>query len=202
MMSATIDFPGPRRESPADSAPIARVALKATGAARGLLDGAWWPRSRDLLSELPALVDVLDPAWARITHIAVNPEHWPVIPRKIPVHGHVVKAGWFTPELDPHKLLLLSYSVGRWDLLVIPPQTDAAAAARLMAAATAGTGPPLTASELIAAEEGLGGTPAAVRSRDVGAPEETPEEAWEYEGGAPSFRVGVPARPSRLLVGM
>ncbi|MFD9483076.1 DUF5994 family protein [Streptomyces sp. NPDC059991] len=197
-MSATIDLPGPRRESPADSAPTARVALKATGAARGLLDGAWWPRSRDLLSELPALIDVLDPAWARITRIAVNPQYWPTIPRKIPVHGHVVKAGWFTPELDPHKLLLLSYSVGRWDLLVIPPRADAAAAARLMAAATAGTGPPLTASALIAAEEGLRGTTAAGRSRDADAP----EEAWEYEGGAPSLRVGVPARPSRLLVGM
>ncbi|MFE4967249.1 DUF5994 family protein [Streptomyces sp. NPDC056660] len=25
------------------------------------LDGAWWPRSRDLPSELSALADVLDP---------------------------------------------------------------------------------------------------------------------------------------------
>ncbi|MFC0842898.1 DUF5994 family protein [Streptomyces noboritoensis] len=197
-MSATIDLPGPRRQSPADPAPTARLALKPANTARGLLDGAWWPRSRDLLSELPALIDVLDPTWARITRIAVNPRHWPVIPRKIPVHGHVVKAGWFTPELDPHKMLLLSYSVGRWDLLVIPPQTDEATAARLMAAATTATGPPLTASALIAAERGPGATPTTGRSRDA----DEPEQAWEYEGGAPTIRVDVPARPSRLLVGM
>ncbi|MFI1100587.1 DUF5994 family protein [Streptomyces melanogenes] len=192
-MSATIDLPGPRRLSPADPAPTARLALKAAGAPRGLLDGAWWPRSRDLLSELPALIDVLDPTWARITRIAVNPQHWPVIPRKIPVHGHVVKAGWFTPEVDPHKLLLLSYGVGRWDLLVIPPETDEATAARLMAAATSATGPPLTASALIAAEGGLGATTTDGRSRDA----DESDGARQPEDGTPS-----PARPSRLLLGM
>ena len=53
----------------------------------------------------------------------MNPRLWPVIPRKIPVTGHVVKAGWFKAEQDPHKLLLLSYTAGRWDLLVVPPET-------------------------------------------------------------------------------
>lgn len=79
-----------------------------------------WPRSRDLPRELPSLMAVLDPLWGRITRVAVNPEHWPVVPRKVQVDGHIVKVGWFTPEIDPHKLLLLSYGVGRWDLLVIP----------------------------------------------------------------------------------
>ncbi|WP_369374337.1 DUF5994 family protein [Streptomyces sp. cg36] len=193
-MSATIDPTGPRPGTPAAPTPPARLSLKAPGAARGLLDGAWWPRSRDLLSELPALVDVLDPAWARITRIAVNPRHWPVIPRRIPVHGHVVKAGWFT-ELDPYELLLLSYSVGRWDLLVVPPRTSAPAAARLMAAAAASTGQALTAAALVAAEEARHGALAGDRPQD-------PENAWESEGGAPSPRVGGPDRPSRLLVGM
>ncbi|MFD8308871.1 DUF5994 family protein, partial [Streptomyces sp. NPDC059690] len=48
-----------------DATPAARLALKRDGASRGILDGAWWPRSRDLLSELPALTDVLDPLWGR-----------------------------------------------------------------------------------------------------------------------------------------
>ncbi|MFJ8383956.1 DUF5994 family protein [Streptomyces sp. NPDC094438] len=189
-MTATIT--DPQRETPA--APAARVALKSPGASRGLLDGAWWPRSRDLLRELPALIAVLDPLAGRITRIAVNPRHWPVIPRRIPVAGHVVKAGWFKAEQDPHKLLLLSYPTGRRDLLVIPPHTDAAAAARLMAAATDETARPLTASALIATEEALHGTTAAGRAQD-------PEESWEYEGGASSTHIGVPARPSRILLG-
>jgi hypothetical protein len=44
--------------------------------------------------------------------------------------------GWFLPEQDPHELLLLSYHVGRWNLLVVPPQTTDASAAWLMAAAS------------------------------------------------------------------
>ncbi|MFD7407048.1 DUF5994 family protein [Streptomyces sp. NPDC059866] len=117
------------------------------------LDGAWWPRSRDLAHELSALADVLDPLWGRITHIAVNPRHWPILPRKIFVNGHVVKVGWFTSEQDPQRILLLSYTAGRWDLLVIPPETGAPSAARLMAAASADNGPPMTATALLTAEQ-------------------------------------------------
>lgn len=60
----------------------------------------------------------------------------------------VVSVGWFKAEQDPHKLLPLSYTVGRWDLLVSPPQTDPAIAAWLM---TAATGPlrSHTASDLL-----------------------------------------------------
>nr|WP_283947997.1 DUF5994 family protein [Streptomyces panaciradicis] len=84
--------------------PTARLALKPVSPSPGHVepDGAWWPRSRDLTHELSALADVLDPLWGRITHIAVNPRHWPILPRKILVNGHVVKAGWFTSEQDPH----------------------------------------------------------------------------------------------------
>ncbi|MFE7170271.1 DUF5994 family protein [Streptomyces sp. NPDC057616] len=183
------------------AAPAARLALKIDGPSRGLLDGAWWPRSRDLLNELPALTDALDPLWGRITRIAVNPKYWPIIPRQVPVDGHIVKVGWFTPEIDPHKLLLLSYGTGRWDLLVIPPETGAEAAARLMAAASEYAGSPLTASELVAADD-----PRHTASATDTAP--APEEAWEYEGGAsamsapPAQQSGPPSRASRLIIGM
>jgi hypothetical protein len=199
IMSATLYPTLPHHEPVA--APAARLALKTDGASRGLLDGAWWPRSRDLLSELPALTDVLDPLWGRITRIAVNPKHWPVIPRTVPVGGHIVKVGWFTPEIDPHKLLLLSYGTGRWDLLVIPPETGAESAVRLMAAASDYDGPPLTASALVAADEARHGVSAADQTLN-------PDEAWEYEGGASAVSVAVPrqtgppGRPSRLILGM
>lgn len=39
----------------------------------------------------------------------------------------VIRVGWFTPEIDPHKLLL-SYGTGRWGLLVVPPETCETAA--------------------------------------------------------------------------
>lgn len=136
-------------------APTARLALKPVSPSPGhvQLDGAWWPRSRDLTHELSALADVLDPLWGRITHVAVNPRYWPILQRKIFVNGHVVEVGSFTSEQDPHRILLLSYTAGRWDLLVIPPETSAPSAARLMAAASAHTGPPMTATALVAGEQ-------------------------------------------------
>ncbi|MFF3494483.1 DUF5994 family protein [Streptomyces sp. NPDC002795] len=155
-----------------------RFALSPTGG--GLLDGAWWPRSRDLTAELPALADVLAPLWGRVTRVAVNPMLWPVVPRKVTVGDRVLKIGWFTPDLDPHTMLLLSLGNGRRDLLVIPPETSEASAARLMAAACDPDGPPLTATDLMAAEI-TGHGDVAVVDRPQSA-----EEAWEYEGGATS----------------
>jgi hypothetical protein len=137
---------------------LARIALTPGGSSdgrgvigRGLLDGAWWPRSRDLHRELPALIRALDPVWGRVTRVAVNPEHWPVIPKKVAVGGRMLHVGWFADEQDPHKLLLLSYRQARWDLLVIPPETPPAMAARLMAAA-ADPHNVRTASDLVAQE--------------------------------------------------
>ncbi|MBA4863960.1 hypothetical protein H1V43_21895 [Streptomyces sp. PSKA54] len=152
-----------------------RLSLTPAGSVPGLLDGAWWPRSRDLSHELRALTDVLDARWGRITRVTVNPAHWPVIPRKVPVTGHTVHVGWFADEQDPNKLILLSYNSGRWDLLVVPPETGAAAAARLMSAA-ATPGALLTASSLMASED----TTRDARDALSG------EEEWETDGGAAS----------------
>lgn len=150
----------------------ARLALRPACGTPGLLDGAWWPRSRDLSRELPTLIDRLDRTWDRITRVTVNPAFWPVIPHKVPVTGHTVHVGWFANEQDPHKLLLLSYTAGRWDLLVIPPETGQAAAARLMTAA-ATPGSLLTASMLMD-DESAADEAAESRSR---------EEEWETDGG-------------------
>ncbi|WP_030609313.1 DUF5994 family protein [Streptomyces fulvoviolaceus] len=150
-----------------------RLSLAPVGPAPALLDGAWWPRSRDMAAELPSLTAVLDPLWGRITRITVNPTHWPVVPRKVPVAGHVVKVGWFLPEQDPHELLLLSYHLGRWNLLVVPPQTPPVTAAWLMAAASDPLGTS-TASRLM--EE-------AARLRTVSETDRSVEAVWDSEGG-------------------
>jgi hypothetical protein len=177
-MSAITDHSSPRAVP--FTAPSARLALKSVGPSPGQveLDGAWWPRSRDLSDELPALADVLDPLWGRITRIAVNPRYWPVIPQRMFVNGHVVKVGWFTTELDPHKILLLSGTSGRWDLLVIPPEVSAPSAARLMAAASAGTAPQSTATALLTAE--LVDAPSASAHADTGRPDRSAAQMRPY----------------------
>ncbi|MFD6885322.1 DUF5994 family protein [Streptomyces sp. NPDC059957] len=160
----------------------ARLVLTPKTALSGQLDGAWWPRSRDLAAELPALVAALAEPWGRITRVTVNPTRWPVIPHQVPVAGHTLHVGWFT-EQDPDKLILFSYTVGRWDLLVVPPQTAPTAAARLMAAAAV-PGSVLTSRALIAAEAVIGRIP-DLRNR---------EDAWESEGGARASDIGSLAR--------
>ncbi|GHJ01777.1 hypothetical protein TPA0906_36420 [Streptomyces olivaceus] len=132
-------FPPPARPY---RAPSARLALRPLGSSPTRVgpDGAWWPRTRDLAHELCELAGVLDPLWGRITHVAANPRHWFAAPHgPVLVNDHEVVVDWFAPGLDPHRVLLRSYTAGDWDLLVVPPRTAAPSAARLMA--VAGEGP-------------------------------------------------------------
>ncbi|WP_405437933.1 DUF5994 family protein [Streptomyces avidinii] len=169
-MTTNLDRTGPR--DLAAKLP-ARLSLTPKTTLAGRLDGAWWPYSRDLETELPALAAALDETWGRVTRVTVNPARWPVVPHTVAVAGRTMHVGWFT-EQDPDKLILLSYTVGRWDLLVIPPETEPAAAARLMAAAAI-PGSVLTAGVLMANEAAIGrGTRDAQRQ----------EAGWEDEGGA------------------
>ncbi|MFJ5266390.1 DUF5994 family protein [Streptomyces sp. NPDC088387] len=172
----TATSPHPRLRTVPFRAPTARLALRsdlpAQGPAQGLteLHGAWWPASRDLTDELAALADVLDPLSGRITRVAVNPRNWPILPPRIFVNGHVVKVGWFTSELDPHQILVMSATAGRWNLLVVPPESDAPSAARLMAAATGPAAAGATASALVTTEWARHGEPEAGDRSDAAHP--------------------------------
>ncbi|WP_405922928.1 DUF5994 family protein [Streptomyces sp. NBC_00035] len=189
-MTATM-LDGPAvADRPPPSSPL-RLMLAPADTTPALIDGAWWPRSRDLAAELPALTAVLDPLWGRITHVTVNPTFWPVVPRRVPVHGHVVRVGWFKAEQDPHKLLLLSYTAGRWDLLVIPPETSPATAARLMTTAT-DPSRSLTASGLI--QEADFFRTAAEADWDS-----TRERVWDSEGGHEAHRTN-PRGPAGAVI--
>ncbi|MET7619263.1 DUF5994 family protein [Streptomyces sp. NPDC005408] len=189
MTATTLDTHAVEDRTPS-SLPL-RLMLAPAGTAPALIDGAWWPRTRDLAAELPALIAVLDPLWGRITRVTVNPTFWPVIPRKVPVAGHVVHVGWFKAEQDPHKLLLLSYTAGRWDLLVIPPETSPATAARLMATA-ADPSQSLTASGLIREAEFF--RMAAEADWDS-----TRERVWDSEGGHEA-RGPISHSPARAVI--
>ncbi|MFD5553162.1 DUF5994 family protein [Streptomyces sp. NPDC127068] len=159
----------------------ARLSLTPKTTLAGQFDGAWWPRSRDLAVELPPLVSALDRAWGRITRVTVHPGRWPVVPHTVAVADRTLHVGWFT-EQHPDKLILLSYAVGRWDLLVVPPETEPAAAARLMAAAAL-PGSVMTAGALMADEAAISRSRRDARRR---------EAEWEDEGGACVSPFGAP----------
>ncbi|MER5544432.1 DUF5994 family protein [Streptomyces sp. NPDC001118] len=175
-MTATIPFT-PAVEARAPSSSPLRLTLAPAVAPPALIDGAWWPRSRNLTEQLPALVECLDPLWGRITRVAVSRTFWPVIPGEVPAHGHMVRVGWSNAGQDPHKLLLLSYTFGCWNLLVIPPETDPATAARLMVTAT-DPSRNLTASGLMQEAESF-----RAMAEDEADSDSLREAVWESEGG-------------------
>jgi Family of unknown function (DUF5994) len=113
-----------------------RLALIDPPAARTTLDGAWWPRTRDLTSELSPLVEELQRRGFTVTRVAYNPDLWEPTARRLHADGRTIRLGWFR-SIDP-QLLNLTGDVGRrrLDLLVVPPGTTAAAAQRAFSAAT------------------------------------------------------------------
>ncbi|MFJ8537279.1 DUF5994 family protein [Streptomyces sp. NPDC093591] len=187
--------PGAGNRTPArperTSRPV-RLALRPPTFPPGPVCGAWWPRTDDLMTELPALTEAFDATRGRVSRMASHRDTWPAAPCDLPVTGHTVKAAWFASGFDPHMIRLFSYGVGRWDLLVVPPRTETATAARLMAAA-ADPALHLTASELLAAERRLHAEDEAVRERGQ-------MEQWEDEGGAPRRHSAPLSPPATVTV--
>lgn len=147
----------------------------------GALDGAWWPRSRDLDQELRALMDTWEVRLGPLTRALVNPRHWPEISPKTYLNGKVLKVSSFV-EQDANKLILFSRTTNqRWDLLVVPPETERAEAIRMMAAASE-TGNVSTASELVAGA-GIDAPEPDDRSAEKSWTTRKREAVWEWEGG-------------------
>ena len=160
-----------------------RLALIDPPAARTTLDGAWWPRTRDLAQELPALVEELHRRGIRVTRVALNPDPWGPTPRRLDADGRTIRLGWFR-NLDRQLLNMTGdLSRGRLDFLVVPPDTTAAAAEHAFSAATdrANRQAP---TELLDTLSAAGPPVPPPRSADE--PVDTEETAaWDSEGGHP-----------------
>jgi hypothetical protein len=95
----------------------ARLDFQREPRARTVLDGAWWPRSRNTATELTELIVALDARQARVTLIMLNPDGWRGHPRRIEVGGRTVRVAWFV-DLDTAVLIATTSSYQRIDLLV------------------------------------------------------------------------------------
>ncbi|MEU5689327.1 hypothetical protein DEJ48_09340 [Streptomyces venezuelae] len=108
------------------------VSQPAQGHMPRLIDGAWWPRSLDLVSELPRLLAVLPHAWGQVTSVLVDEAAWSPFPGRLLVAHQVVRLRRTTTQHSPSTVCLLAPGRGRWDLRVVPPAATDAEARRLM----------------------------------------------------------------------
>lgn len=101
------------------------------------IDGAWWPHSSDLASELPRLLGGLPHAWGQVTSVLVDEAVWSPFPGRLLVTNQVVRLRRTTIQCSPTTVCLLAPGRGRWDLLVVPPAaTDAEARRHIQSLAT------------------------------------------------------------------
>ena len=117
-----------------------RLFLCPTPAARGVLDGGWWPRSRDPAVELPKLIADLNTYFGRgaiITRVALNLTAWDRLPHRVAIGDRIVLVGWFR-ALDADTIALTTTRRDRVTLLVVPPETAADSAALALAMAALG----------------------------------------------------------------
>lgn len=87
-----------------------------------MVDGAWWPYSRDAAAELPALIAAVDRLLDRITlRVDVHIDAWKNLPRHIPARGRRVRVGWFHHS-DP-RVIILSFAAADQVVLLLVPST-------------------------------------------------------------------------------
>jgi Family of unknown function (DUF5994) len=122
------------RPGTADGA--ARLRLKPDAPLSGHVDGAWWPRSRDLPAEMPALIAALGDRVGPVARVAYHLDGWDPAPRRLPQRAARLE-GFRTT--DPRTLTVVGRTGSRLVLLVVPSSTaDATAEAALDAASSAG----------------------------------------------------------------
>ncbi|MER6961084.1 MULTISPECIES: DUF5994 family protein [unclassified Streptomyces] len=111
----------------------ALLRLETTRSREGLLDGAWWPRTRDIETELPALISVLTGHLGPITRVGVDASAWNELPTRLVIDDQVVHLD--SDPVGDDTVLITRGDNDHFALLVVPPGTTADAAREAMARA-------------------------------------------------------------------
>jgi hypothetical protein len=125
---------------------LARLSLKPSSSARGAVDGAWWPRSKDPAVELAALIEELGAQRTPVRGLALSRSGWDSAPRRIPLaSGRKVAVDWFRSG-DVRMIRILDTNYQWMNLLIIPVETTPALADLALTMATDGQDPRITAT--------------------------------------------------------
>jgi hypothetical protein len=120
----------PCTEAPVPESPrrAVRLRLKPKAPRTGYVDGAWWPRSRDLSAELPSLLTVLAVRLERVDRITFNLAAWSASPRRLRFEDADVRLEGFRAQPATTVTVIGAWDRHRLTLLVVPPETDPVAA--------------------------------------------------------------------------
>ncbi|MEU5117112.1 DUF5994 family protein [Streptomyces longwoodensis] len=109
------------------------VRLETTHERQGVLDGAWWPRSRDIAAELPALIAALTAHLGPVTRIGLDATAWEQLPARLIIDDRVVHIDSF--PIGDDTALVTRGDQDHFSLLVVPPEATPGAAGAAMAEA-------------------------------------------------------------------
>ncbi|MFF9913616.1 DUF5994 family protein [Streptomyces sp. NPDC013457] len=111
----------------------ALLRLETTHSRQGVLDGVWWPRTRDVEQEVPALVAALTEHLGPITRVGLDATAWDGIPPRMIIDDRVVHLDSFPVGDDT--ALITRGDKDHFALMVVPPDTEPDAARAAMARA-------------------------------------------------------------------
>lgn len=135
----TADSRNPRRPGLPDSvyeqvrAGALLLRLATTRNREGILDGAWWPRSRDAGRQLPGLISALSEHLGPIDRVGLDARAWDGVPVRLMVDDLLVHVD--SHPVGDDTLLVTCGDRDLFVLLVVPPGASPSAAREAMSRA-------------------------------------------------------------------
>ncbi|BDY26813.1 DUF5994 family protein [Mycolicibacterium mageritense] len=113
-----------------------RLRLKPKAPCTGYVDGAWWPHTSNLSTELPDLLAVLSVRLGQIDRVLYNVHEWSTAPTKLTTGGRRVRLDGYQRQ-PVNTIEVVGLDRNRIVLLTVPAATDPAEAhCALMSAAS------------------------------------------------------------------
>jgi hypothetical protein len=161
-----------------------RFRLKPTAHGSGYVDGAWWPHSDDLMTELPGLIAVLSIRLGAISCVRYNNTEWKITPAELVSGGCVVQLDGYRGQ-PPNTVEVLDSKGNKIVLLVVPFHIDPDQAHGIvMAAAAPGDASSVDALLMI-----------SVKDRESRTKRDAARERWDSQRRAKQPIVGIDPRP-------
>jgi hypothetical protein len=160
------------RPLPAPPVHVPRLRLKPKAPHAGFVDGAWWPHTDVLTTELPDLLAVLSVRLGPIDRVVYKLGDWAAAPATLSIGAHLARLDGYRLQ-PPNTMEVHGADDARVVLLVVPPHTNQDRAhATMMAAANPNDDTTVDGLLMI-----------SLRERESRSKRSAAQARWEGEGG-------------------